>query len=53
MPMPELAQASGAFAVHSRVSDLRSWGHVVEQRSVRDGRKVRSFYRLVEGEVEA
>ena len=50
VPMPELAMVSGAFAVHSRVSDLRSWGHVIEQRSERDGRKVRSFYRLVEGE---
>lgn len=50
VPMPVLAMVSGAFAVHSRVSDLRSWGHVIEQRSERDGRKVRSFYRLVEGE---
>ena len=50
VPMPELAIASGAFAVHSRVSELRSWGHVIEQRSQRVGRKVRSFYRLVEGE---
>lgn len=48
VPMPELAQASGAFAVHSRVAELRSWGHVIEQRSQRDGRKVWSFYRLVE-----
>lgn len=46
VPMPELAKASGAFAVHSRVADLRSWGHAIEQRSKRDGRKVRSFYRL-------
>ena len=46
VPMPELAQASGAFAVNSRVSDLRSSGHVIEQRSERDGRRVRSFYRL-------
>lgn len=52
VPMPELAQASGAYAVHSRVAELRSWGHVIEQRSERDGRKVRSFYRLVEGEGE-
>lgn len=50
VPMPELAQASGAFAVHSRVAELRSWGHNIEQRSERVGRKVRSFYRLVEGE---
>jgi len=46
VPMPELAHASGAFAVHSRVAELRSWGHVIEQRSERVGRKVRSFYRL-------
>lgn len=51
--MPDLAHASGAFAVHSRVAELRSWGHFIEQRSKRDGRKVRSFYRLVEGEGEA
>lgn len=51
VPMPELAKASGAFAVHSRVSELRSWGHVIEQRSERAGRKVLSFYQLVEGEV--
>lgn len=46
VPMPELAHASGAFAVHSRVSDLRIWGYVIEQRSERVGRKIRSFYRL-------
>lgn len=46
VPMPELAHASGAFAVHSRVAELRSLGHVIEQRSERDGRRVRSFYRL-------
>lgn len=46
VPMPDLAKASGAYAVHSRVADLRSWGHVIEQRSERDGRRVRSFYRL-------
>ena len=49
--MPDLVKASGAYAVHSRVAELRSWGHNIEQRSERDGRKVRSFYRLVEGEV--
>jgi len=51
VPMPGLAQASGAYAVHSRVAELRSWGHVIEQHSERDGRKVRSFYRLVEEKV--
>lgn len=47
--MPTLAHFSGAYAVHSRVAELRKRGHVIEQRSERDGRKVRSFYRLVEG----
>ena len=50
VPMPELAAASGAYAVHSRVAELRSWGHVIEHRNERRGRTVRSFYRL---EVEA
>lgn len=50
VPMPGLAQASGAYAVHSRVAELRSWGHVIEQMSERDWRMVRSFYRLVDGE---
>lgn len=48
--MPVLAKVSGAYAVHSRVAELRSRGHAIEQRSKRDGRKVRSFYRLVEVE---
>lgn len=48
--MPVLAKVSGSYAVHSRVAELRSRGHVIEQHSERDGRKVRSFYRLVEGE---
>lgn len=44
--MPTLAHFSGAYAVHSRVAELRKRGHVIEQRSERYGRKVRSFYRL-------
>ena len=47
--MPALARISGAYAVHSRVAELRKRGHVIEQRSERNGRKVLSFYRLVEG----
>lgn len=34
--MPELWRASGAFAVHSRVADIRKRGFTVEQRSRRD-----------------
>lgn len=44
--MPDLAAASGAYAVHSRVAELRKRGHVITQRSERHGRTVRSFYRL-------
>ena len=51
VPMPLLAMASGAFAVHSRVNDLRKRGHRIEQRSDRHGRRVMSYYRLVEGKL--
>jgi hypothetical protein len=45
--MPELWRVSGAFAVHSRISDLRKQGYEIEQRSERaeDG-TVMSYYRL-------
>lgn len=33
VPMPALAAASGAYAVHSRISDLRRAGHRVEHRN--------------------
>lgn len=48
--MPDLVAASGAYAVHSRVAELRTWGHDITHRNERHGRVVRSFYRL---EVEA
>lgn len=44
--MPELARLSGAYAVHSRVSDLRRNGHAIEHRNERHGRRCLSFYRL-------
>lgn len=47
--MPTLAHFSGAYAVHSRVAELRKRGHQIEQRSDRHGRRVLSYYRLVEG----
>ena len=46
VPMPDLAAASGAYAVHSRVAELRLRGHDIGHRNERDGRRVRSFYRL-------
>ena len=49
VPMPNLAHDSGAYAVHSRVAELRKRGYAIEQRSDRHGRRVMSYYRLVEG----
>lgn len=46
VPMPALADASGGYAVHSRIAELRARGHVITQRSERSGRKILSFYRL-------
>jgi hypothetical protein len=45
--MPRLSRESGAYAVHSRVSELRKRGHRIEQRSTRlaDG-TIASEYRL-------
>ena len=50
--MPMLAMASRAYAVHSRISDLRRRGHRIEQRSTRlpDG-TIASEYRLAPEEV--
>ncbi len=50
--MPELSHASGAFAVHSRISDLRQRGYTIDQKSVRTpDRVVYSYYRLRETSV--
>ena len=46
--MPRLVLCSGAYAVHSRIADLRKRGHRIEQRNERPkGKKsIHSFYRL-------
>ena len=44
--MPRLYKVSGAFAVHSRIADLRKRGYSIEQRSERVGGTCRSEYRL-------
>jgi hypothetical protein len=44
--LPDLVQACGGYAVHSRVADLRRRGHDIEQMSVHRAGKVHSFYRL-------
>lgn len=51
VPMPELAEAAGCYAVHSRIADLRKRGHAIEHRNEWAGRVCRSSYRIVE-EVE-
>lgn len=46
VPMPRLAEVSGAYAVHSRVAELRGKGFAIECRQ--EGRRPRkSFYRLL------
>jgi len=44
--MPVLWRASGAMAIHSRVSDLRRAGHNIQNRIVNSGDCKKSFYRL-------
>lgn len=47
VPMPELFRVSGAFAVHSRVSDLRKLGFAIAHKNVRsEAGATHSFYRL-------
>lgn len=48
VPMPLLARCSGAYAVHSRVADLRRAGYLISHRNLRHGRKVLSQYRLAD-----
>jgi len=45
--MVDLWKASGAFAVHSRISDLRQRGYTIDQKNVRTAdRAIHSYYRL-------
>lgn len=48
--MPELAKASGAYAVHSRVAGLRSQGYTIHQQSRRlpGSKTIHSYYKLVD-----
>ena len=47
--MPDLVTASGGYAIHSRISELRRRGYVIEnQVERRPGGKRVSRYRLVE-----
>jgi hypothetical protein len=52
LSMVELGQAIGAWAVHSRVADLRRQGLAIENRIevAADGKRL-SYYRLVSGGV--
>ena len=44
--MPALVGASGSLNIHSRISDARRLGYVIEHKNERHGRAVHSFYRL-------
>ena len=44
--MPALWRASGAFAVHSRIADLRKAGHEIVNRIERGYGCRKSFYKL-------
>jgi hypothetical protein len=46
VPMPRLAEVSGAYAVHSRVAELRRKGFVIDCR-LKGYRPRKSFYRLI------
>jgi len=46
VPMPTLWKASGAFAVHSRISDLRKRGCTIEHRNEHVEGVVHSYYKL-------
>lgn len=47
--MPELARVSGAYAVHSRISQLRGEGHDIEHKQERlfHSTQRASFYKLI------
>lgn len=49
VPMPDLASVAGAYAVHSRIAELRKRGHRIDSRQERmpGTRRVWSYYRLV------
>lgn len=52
--LPALHLTSGAYAVHSRISELRKRGYVIQNRTqkAKDGTRM-SWYRLVSEEREA
>ena len=44
--MPTLAMSSGAYAVHSRISELRADGLTIENKTENNGRTKASYYRI-------
>jgi hypothetical protein len=47
VPMPELVELSRAYAVHSRISDLRKRGHLIGHKNEHVDGLCHSFYRIV------
>jgi hypothetical protein len=46
VPMTDLWRVSGAFAVHSRISDLRQRGYDIDHHNQHINGVVHSYYRL-------
>jgi hypothetical protein len=46
VPMPQLVEYGGGYAVHSRISDLRKDGHQIDNMVDRSARPYKSYYRL-------
>jgi hypothetical protein len=48
VPMVALARIARGYAVHSRISDLRARGHIIDHHNLRHGKKIHSYYRLAD-----
>lgn len=46
VPMTDLVRISGAYAVHSRIAELRKRGHSIDNRVERSIKPYHSWYRL-------
>jgi biotin operon repressor len=50
VPLTHLAEAAGAYAIHSRIADLRRRGYSIENKVERGERsQCKSWYRLRKG----
>lgn len=47
VPMPELVEFCGGYAVHSRIADLRKLGYAIDNLVDRSSKPYRSYYRII------